>query len=297
MPNFSCKKLTFIDHFDYSSIVAHHHNKDSAGFKNEIRAFYAKTMRNNNNRDKTINALSYLWCDFTGTLGVAKRDVIDACFFYGDKWTDLQALERYNCLMALTFDNYRDVLRAVTDCGYEFFTTEGVKEKLMSRGGTKLSDATITDQINQILGTMKEIGVVKRYKRGLYKLSKWPVVDAVSIWIVLKTYEALSALGNSSWFLKCFNFEINKDFVSFFPDFDYSALVGRATNEAFTDADAGFLRLSMGEWSYSDGEMVYDIGKRKSEIMRNLYVTIEDMKNALGKEIFDGWANQEAGCR
>lgn len=289
MPNFSCKKLNYIDHLDYTFIVAHDYDNDSNGFINEIKTHFNKTMKDNANRAKAISALINLWCNFDGSLGAVKREVLDACFFYGDTWTDYQPFERYNCFLLLTFDNYREILHAITDCGYGFFTTEEVKSKLQQRVDWQLSDATVIDQLNQVIGTMVEIGVVKRYKRGLFKLQKWPVFDAVSIYIVLKTFEALGKEEDASWFLKCFNFEVDKNFVSFFPEFGYAKLVGDDVYQEFINADFGSLRLSKGTWTHADDEMVYDIGKAKSEIMRNLYVTIDDVKKALNEDVFDGW--------
>lgn len=289
MPNFTCKKLNYIDHLDYSFIVAHDYGNDSNGFSNEIKTHFNKIMKDNANRDKVINVLTNLWCNFDGDLGIVKREVLDACFFYGDTWTDYQPFERYNCFLLLTFDNYREILHAITDCGYDFFTTEEVKSKLQKRVDWQLSDATIIDQLNQVIGTMAEIGVVKRYKRGLYKLQKWPVFDAVSIYMVLKTFEALDKEEDASWFLKCYNFEVCKNFDRFFPEFDYVTLVGDEVYQEFINSDSGSLRLSKGTWTYDDEEMVYDIGKAKSEIMQNLYVTIDDVKKALNKDVFDGW--------
>ena len=290
MPNFTCKKLNYIDHLDYSFIVAHDYGNDLIGLLNELKAHFTKNMKENANRDKVINVLTNLWCNFDGALGVVKREVLDACFFYGDTWTDFQSFERFNCFMLLTFNNYREILHAVSDCGYDFFTTEEVKSKLQQRVDLRLSDATVIDQLNQVIGTMVEIGVVKRYKRGLFKLQKWPVLDAVSIYIVLKTFEALDKEEDASWLLKCFNFEVCKNFASFFPEFDFERLVGKDVYQEFSNADSGSLRLSKGIWTYADDEMVYDFGKYKSEIMQNLYVTIEDVKDALGKETFNGWA-------
>jgi len=294
MPNFTCKKLNYIDHLDYSFIVAHDFGKDLTGLKNEIRHHYIKIMKDNANRLKTINTLCYLWSDFNGALGKAKKCIVDACFFYGDTWTDFQALERYNCLLVLSFDNYRETLRAITDCGYGLFTIEDVKSKMQQGVDWKLSDATIIDQLNQILGTMVEIGVVKRYKRGLYKLQKWPVFDTVSIYIVLKTYEALANLEDASWFIKCFNFEIGNDFIKFFPEFNYSKIVGKKVYNKLVSSECGSMRLSMGVWTYSNDEMVYDVGKSKTELMRNLYVTIKDVKKALHKDVFNGWNDRQA---
>lgn len=289
MPNFTCKKLNYMDHLDYSFTVARDYGNDSKGFINEIKVHFNKTMKDNANRDKAINALINLWCNFDGTFGVVKRELLDACFFYGDEWTDYQPFERYNCFMLLTFDNYREILHAITDCGFGFFTTEEVKSKLQKKVDWKLSDATIVDQLNQIIGTMVGIGVVKRYRRGLYKLQKWPVFDAVSIYIVLKTFDALAKLEDASWFLNCFNFEVGKDFVSFFTEFDYAKLVGDEVYHALINAESGSMRLSTGTWTYANDEMIYDIGKAKSQIMQNLYVTIDDVKKALNKDVFDGW--------
>lgn len=287
MPNFTCKKLTRAL-FDYAFIVAHDYGNDVMGYKNEIKQFLIKTMRKNANCEKTISTLSYLFGDLSGKFGEVKAQILNACFFYG-RWTDYQSWERFNCLCVLTFDNYRDILHAITDCGYEFFTTDDIKIQLLKRVKADLSDSTLTDYINQIVCTMVEIGVVKRYKRGLYKLQKCPVFDAVSIYIVLKTFEALDREEDASWFLKCFNFEVGKDFVSFFPAFDYTKLIGGEVYQEFINAETGSLRLSMGAWTYADAEMVYDIGKAKSEIMQNLYVTIDDVKKALNKNVFDGW--------
>lgn len=294
MPNFTCKKLNYMDHLDYSFIVAHDYGNDLNGLKNELKAHLTKIMKDNSNRDKVINVLTNLFCNFNGALGAEKREVLDACFFYGEQWTDFQAFERYNCLLALTFDNYRETLRAITDCGYGLFTIEDVKSKLQQRVDWKLSDATIADQLNQIIGTMVGIGAVKRYKRGLYKLQKWPVFDAVSIYIVLKTYEALAKLEDASWFMKCFNFEIGNDFIKFFPEFNYSKIAGKKVYNKLVSSECGSMRLSMGVWTYSNDEMVYDVGKSKTELMRNLYVTIKDVKKALHKDVFNGWNDRQA---
>ena len=162
-----------------------------------------------------------------------------------------------------------------------------MKKQLFRRVKTDISDATLTDQINQIVGTMAEIGVVKRYKRGIYRLKKYPIFDAVSVYIIFKTYEALSSMGDASWFLKCFNFEIDREFVSFFPAFDYSFIVGDEVYKQFIANPNGTMRLSIGTWSYGMDEMLYDIGKTKSEVKRQQYVTINDVKEALRKDSFD----------
>ena len=285
MLNLTCKKIT-VDNFDYGSIVAHTHRKNLLGFKKEAKSHFKKIMMANANVEKLISSLSLLWYNFDGVIGAEKKSIIDACFFYGDKWTDYHQFERYNCLCVLTFDNYRDILHAVTDCGYEFFTADEVKVQLLKRVKTDLSEATLTDQINQIIGTMSEIGVVKRYKRGIYRLQKYPVFDAISIYIVLKTYEALSSIEEASWFLKCFNLEIDGEFVSFFSSFDYSWMAGKEVYSQFVSS-SGTMRLSMGEWSCGVDEMFYDIGKTKSEVNRYQYVTINDVKEALRKDSFD----------
>lgn len=294
MFNLTCKKIT-VDNFDYGAIVAHTH-KNLLGFKKETKSHFVKTMKPNANIEKLVSSLSLLWYNFDGVLGTEKKNIVEACFFYGKNWTDYHHFEMYSCLCVLTFDNYREVLHAITECGYEFFTTDDVKEQLLKRVQIDISDATLADQINQIIGTMTEIGIVKRYKRGIYRLQKYPVFDAVSIHIILKTFEALSKMEDASWFLKCFNLEIDKEFVSFFPCFDYSFIVGEDVYKQFVENHKGTIRLSRGSWSYGVDEMLYDIGKTKAEMKRNQYVTINDVKEALHKGSFDGvWEEIASG--
>ena len=287
MPNFSSKKLTFCDHFDYSALVANHHRNNFAGFKQELKTHFSKTMKNNANIQKVINSLTNLWFDFSGGLGHAKKDVVAAFFYYGDKYSDFHPFERFNCLCVLTFKNYLEVLKIIAGFGYYSFTKDELKTRYTQRGGTRLSDATITDQINQILGTMTDIGVVKR-NNGLYKLQQRPVFDVVSIYIILRTYEALSEMGDASWFLKCFNFEIDKEFVSFFKQFNYSLMVDENVYKQFVENQNGTMRLSMGKWHFAEDEMVFSNGIKKSQVDPYLYVTVKEIIKGSEKETFDG---------
>ena len=290
MAKFSCKKLTIDKHFDYSACISYDHHCNPLTMKYEIQRHFAH-LRSKVNADKFVNALLALWTDFSGVTGNFKKNIVDAAMFYADKWTYKQQFVVYNCLLLLTFPFYRDVLKGIVDQRTGLFVAKTIEDYIIEKCSYDLSAATKRDLIAQVLGTMIELGVVKRFTNGTFIKSNTPVYDEIGVYAILKVAEALRASGEEiEWLWKCFNFEVRREFVSFFVDIDYAVILGDCIWSQFNEESFESLRLNNGEWRCGNGEFVYDNGSRITRRPRNSYVNIEDLMNAYGSEKFNGWS-------
>ena len=290
MTNFSCKKLTVDKHFDYSTCIAYDHKCNPLTMKKEMQNHFA-SLRSKANAEKYVNALLALWTDFSGVTGKFKKNIVGAAMFYADNWTFKQQLNIYHCLLLLTFPFYRDVMKGIVEQHTGLFVAKSIEDYINEKCSYSLSDATVKDQIAQVLATMLGLGVIKRYYHGTFIKRNMAVLDDVAVYAILQVTFALKAKGEvSDWLWQCCNFEIKRDFVDFFLDIDYEAIVGKQVWEQFNEGNCKSLCLNQGGWTCSDGEFVYDNGRRKSDLQSNSFVDIDDLRNAIGGDVFNGWS-------
>ena len=290
MTNFSCKKLTVDKHFDYSACIAYDHKCNPLTMKNEMQNHF-DSLRSKINAEKYVNALLALWTDFSGVTGKFKKNIVDAAMFCADNWTFKQQLTIYHCLILLTFPFYRDVMKGIVEQHTGLFVAKSIEDYLDKKCSYSLSDATVKDQIAQVLATMLGLGVIKRYYHGTFIKRNIAVLDDVAVYAILQVAFALKAKGEvSDWLWQCYNFEIRREFVDFFLDIDYEAIVGKQVWERFNEGNFKSLCLNQGEWTCSNAGFVYDNGRRKSDFQRNSFVDIGDLRNVVGGEVFNGWS-------
>ena len=291
MKNFGLKKLTLDNHLDYSACIAHDHKVKPVAMKREMQYHYSK-LKSKVNAEKYVNALIVLWTDFSGDVGRYKKNIVDAAMFYADHWTFKQQLCVYNCLLLLTFPFYRDVLKGIVkQCGQGgLCVSKSIEEFLVEHCQYNLSSATLKDYCAQVLGTMLELDVIKRFTYGTFIKANTPVYDDIGVYAILKVAEALKASGEEiDWLWKCYNFEVTREFIDFFVDIDFAAIFGDGIWNKFNQEGLASIMLNNGEWSNGNGEFVYDNGSRRILRPRNSYVDIDDVKQAYGSDVFNGW--------
>ena len=292
MKNFGFKKLTVDYHLDYSACIAYDNKENPLAMKYEMQLHFSK-LKSKGNAEKYVNALTTLWTDLSGDVGRYKKNIVDAAMFYADHWTFKQQLCVYNCLLLLTFPFYRDVLKGIVkQCGQGgLCVSKSIEEFLTHNCNYKLSRATIKDYIAQVIATMIELKVIMRYTNGSFIKMNTPIYDDLGIYAVLKVIEALKSVGeDASWLLNCYNFEMPREFVDFFVDIEYSAVVGDDVWNEYNAEKYKSLQLNHGMWCCGSNEFVYDNGSRRTRRPRNSYVNIDDLKKAYGSEVFHGWS-------
>lgn len=262
------------------SDLDYYHNKPLE-LKNYLAKVYRTKSKSKTNKYKMVNELTAVFrCSSNEPV---KRDILKACAFScSNLGCRRYALATYRSLLLLTFPLLAELTKLALSFGDNYFTPQLLIDKLDDNWFQ--NEATKDSCCRAAIKTLTEVAVIKTLKRGVMKSQTIPVYDAQGLEAALLTAVELGKgkPNDIDLFLQGLSFEITHDFIEFFNNIDYTAIVPADIWNEFISSDSQHtLQYKQGAWTVSNEPYLYlEINLPLSAIPKANYYTVEDLKIA-----------------
>lgn len=276
-------KIDYLDDFVYR---LGYYGNDLAGLKNET-SFHYLTAKNKGKdmANKIVNQLMHMWTDTNGEHAKCKERIISVARFTTCRITHRLPLEIHRAMLILSFPLIAELTGIASNFDEQVFTPEMAATEL--KGQYNLADTTLDTAVKKALITMVHVGILKRYRRGLYKFWRWPVFNDIGVYVTLKAAEAFATPeGTNNPYLRGISIQIDKEQVECFSDVNYPVLVGQEVWKDFVSKDNSYtLQYNCGTWTVSNRPYLYhDYNRTKEDIEESLCWGLADIKNETNLE-------------
>lgn len=272
-------KITDED-LEYGSAQIEFFQNDLAGFKAQLQRHYDPQLKGRTNKSKKVNALLAMFAAHSEE--VIKKRILDECAF-SSLWLGSCYFHyaTYRALALLSFPLVYELLKLATSYGDNFFTPESLSAQLTIPFE---SEATKADKVYKALNLMEVTGIVKKLKRGLFKVQKLPLLDAQGIEAILLAAAELNegTADSVNAVLNGLSFEITHEFYDYYGNIPYDKIIPAKVLASFKESSAQYtIQYKNGSWVVSDEEYLYQpTNEPRAAFYPKFYITVEQVKAA-----------------
>lgn len=149
--------------------------------KNALNEYLSFEIASPTNLRKTREILMHIWVYQSNDIQIIREIAIEAL-----KSEKSNRLAVHWCMMLLNYPVFVDICGMIGKLSniQDTFTTMWLKEKMVEEWGDR---TTLFHSSDKILQTLKNFGVIKNQKVGVYQIKQRPVLDDASITVIVKT--------------------------------------------------------------------------------------------------------------